>query len=158
MSAALQAPRGIASLDALRALVGQEVAVSNWMEVDAQRVADFASATGDRQWIHLDAERCARESPFGRPVAHGFLTLSLLQSLMVDAIELPPASLEVNYGLDRLRFTAPVLVGDRIRCRFALAALDDIEGGSRMHWKVAMERESDGRTVCALEPIFLRYA
>ena len=103
--------REIATLAELKALVGQEVAVSDWVEINQERVNQVAEATGDHQWIHLDVERCKRESPFGGPIAHGFLTLSLLQMLMQNSVRMTDVRMGVNYGLNKVRFPAPVPVG-----------------------------------------------
>jgi acyl dehydratase len=102
--------RTIASLEELESLQGEEVAVSDWIEITQQQVNLFAEATGDHQWIHIDVERAKRESPFGAPIAHGFLTLSLLPQLMQNAIHMEGVKMGVNYGLNRVRFTSPVPV------------------------------------------------
>ena len=107
--------RDIASLAELKSLIGQEVAVSDWVEIIQERVNQFAEATGDRQWIHLDVERARKESPFGGTIAHGFLTLSMLPILMESVITMSDVKMAVNYGLNKVRFPAPVLVGSRIR-------------------------------------------
>jgi len=109
----------IRDLQELRRQIGREVAVSDWLPVTQERIDLFAEATGDRQWIHLDAERAAAESPFGGTVAHGFLTLSLLPRLAADTLVLPEAKLTVNYGLNRVRFPSPVRAGQRIRAHFS---------------------------------------
>ncbi|MBI1355164.1 MAG: MaoC family dehydratase [Acidobacteria bacterium] len=132
----------------LPGLVGREVAVSGWIEVTQQRIDDFAEATGDRQWIHADPERAAAESPFGTAVAHGFLTLSLLTQMAGDAFELSRRRLGVNYGLNRVRFPAPVPSGARVRGRFTLAACDPIEGGFHLTWSVRVETDGGGSKPC----------
>ena len=149
--------RVIASLDELKALVGQEVAVSDWTEITQERVDQFAHATGDLQWIHIDVERAAKESPFGGTVAHGFLTLSLLPKLMADAISMPDVKMAVNYGLNKVRFPAPVPVGSRLRARLTLVAVEDITGGAQVTWLVTTEREGSDKPVCVAESVSRRY-
>ncbi|MDB5763459.1 MAG: MaoC family dehydratase [Herminiimonas sp.] len=149
--------REIASLAALKELVGQEVAVSDWIEISQERVNLFADATGDRQWIHLDAERSRRESPYGGTVAHGFLTLALLPMLMGQSIHMPDVRMGVNYGLNKVRFPAPVPVGSRIRGRMTLLSIEDISGGAQMVWQVTMEREGGDKPVCVAESVTRRY-
>lgn len=150
--------REIASLAALKELIGQEVAVSDWVQITQERVNLFAEATGDRQWIHIDVERSRKESPFGGTVAHGFLTLSLLPKLMESAIVMPDVKMGVNYGLNKVRFTAPVPVGSRIRARMKLLTVDDIPGGAQVSWEVTMEREGSDKPVCIAESIARRYS
>jgi acyl dehydratase len=141
----------------LQAHVGREVACSDWFLVDAARVAAFAEVTGDLQWIHLDAERCARESPFGVPVAHGYLTLSLLPHLMQAALQIDGVAMAVNYGLDRVRFPAPLPVGTRVRARLTLDAVSDLpKGGVQAHWTATVEAESGERPVCVAQ-LLARY-
>ena len=150
--------REIASLAALKDLVGQEVAVSDWVAITQERVNTFADATGDHQWIHLDAERCKKESPYGGTIAHGFLTLSLLPMLMAGAIHMSDVKMGVNYGLNKVRFPAPVPVGSRLRARMKLLSVDDIEGGAQMAWQVTIEREGAEKPVCIAESISRRYS
>jgi acyl dehydratase len=150
--------REIASLAALKELIGQEVAVSKWIEITQERVNQFAEATGDRQWIHTDVERSRKESPFGSTVAHGFLTLSLLPKLMESAIVMPDVKMGVNYGLNKVRFPAPVPVGSRLRARIKLLTVDDIPGGAQVSWEVTMEREGSDKPVCVAESIARRYS
>jgi acyl dehydratase len=147
----------IIALADLQAQVGCEVACSDWFLVDAARVAAFAEVTGDPQWIHLDAERCARESPFGVPVAHGYLTLSLLPHLMQAALQIDGVAMAVNYGLDRVRFPAPLPVGTRVRARLTLDAVSDLpKGGVQAHWTATVEAESGERPVCVAQ-LLARY-
>ena len=150
--------REIASLDELKALVGQEVAVSDWVQISQERVNQFAEATGDYQWIHLDVERCKRESPFGAPIAHGYLTLSLLPMLMQNSIRMTDVRMGVNYGLNKVRFPAPVPVGSKVRSRAKLLSVEDIEGGAQVTWLVTMEREGGDKPVCVAESISRRYS
>ena len=131
--------------------VGEEVAESDWLEVSQERIGQFAEATEDRQWIHTDPERAARESPFGQTIAHGFLTLSLLSELMKRAVAVGGLRMGINYGLNRVRFVAPVPAGARLRGRFKLAALEEIKGGAQATWEVTVEREGGDRPCCVAE-------
>lgn len=145
------------SLQELKALVGKEVVVSDWLEITQERIDQFAQATGDFQWIHVDAERAKRESPFGAPIAHGFLTLSLLSKFMNESIDFGPSRMGVNYGGNRVRFTDPVPVGSRIRARVALGTLDDIPGGVQIQWNVTMERDGSDKPCLVAEWLTRRY-
>lgn len=149
--------REIASLEELKLLIGQEVAVSDWVEISQDRIQRFADATGDHQWIHLDVERASRESPYRTTVAHGFLTLSLLPMLMQNAVRLKDVKMSVNYGLNKVRFPAPVPVGSRLRARMRLDAVEDIPGGAQIIWTVSIEREGSDKPVCVAESISRRY-
>ncbi len=149
--------REIASLDELKALVGQEVAVSDWVEISQERVNQFAEATGDHQWIHLDVERCKRESPFGGPIAHGYLTLSLLPMMMQNSVRMTDVRMGVNYGLNKVRFPAPVPVGSKVRSRTTVVSVEDIAGGAQVTWLVTVEREGGDKPVCVAESISRRY-
>ena len=150
--------REIADLPALKALTGSEVAVSSWIAIDQRRIDMFAEATGDDQWIHVDPERCARESPFGGvTVAHGFLTLSLLPGMLADALLMVDVQMGVNYGLNKVRFPAPVPVDSRLRARMVLDSVEDIAGGAQMQWSVTIEREGSAKPVCVAELLVRRY-
>lgn len=141
----------------LAACVGQEVAVSDWISITQQQVNLFAEATGDHQWIHVDVDR-ARAGPFGAPIAHGFLTLSLLPVFFQSAFEIRQSRMGVNYGLNRVRFTAPVPVGSRLRARLHLLAAEPIEqGGVQMTWSVVVEREGVEKPVCIAESLARSY-
>ena len=117
----------ITSIENAQALVGQELGVSDWFVIDQQRVNDFADATGDHQWIHVDVERATTQSPFGGPIAHGFLTLSLVPALSKGSFRLENAKLAINYGLNKVRFMTPVLVGSSIRVRSVLAEATPVD-------------------------------
>jgi acyl dehydratase len=149
--------REIASLAELKKLVGQEVAVSDWVEISQDRINLFADATGDHQWIHTDAERSRRESPFGGTVAHGFLTLSLVPMLIEKSIVMSDVRMGVNYGLNKVRFPAPVPAGSRLRGRMTLLSVEDIAGGAQVTWQVTMEREGGDKPVCVAESVSRRY-
>jgi acyl dehydratase len=130
--------------------VGRELGVSNWVTVDQERIDQFAACTGDRQWIHVDVERAKRESPFGGPVAHGYLTLSLLAAMVMELGIIPPdAATGLNYGLDKVRFIAPVKAGARVRCRAKLVAAEPQNGG-RMLLKLDCMLEIDNEPKPAL--------
>jgi acyl dehydratase len=142
----------------LRALVGQEVAVSDWIAITQQQVNLFAEATGDHQWIHVDVAR-AQDGPFGAPIAHGFLTLSLLPKFFESAMVVKDTRMGVNYGLNRVRFTAPVPVGSRLRARMGLLECKPIaDDGWQMTWQVTVEREGSDKPVCVAESLTRRYA
>ena len=145
------------NLDELAAKVGQEVVVSDWLEVTQERINQFADATGDHQWIHVDVDRARRESPFGTTIAHGFLTLSLLSHFLNNSLEFGNSKMGVNYGCNRLRFTAPVKSGSRLRARFKLKEFQRIEGGVQMIWDVAMECEGQQKPVLVAEWVGRRY-
>jgi len=145
------------NLEELAAKVGQEVVVSDWIEVTQERINQFADATGDYQWIHVDVERARRESPFGTTIAHGFLTLSLLSHFLNNSLEFGNSKMGVNYGCNRLRFTAPVKAGSRLRARFKLKEFQRIEGGVQMIWDVAMECEGQQKPVLVAEWVGRRY-
>ena len=149
--------RDIADLDELKTLVGTEVAVSGWFDITQERVNTFADATSDHQWIHVDVERCQRESPFGGPVAHGFLTLSLLPAMFENALRMVDVTMALNYGLNKVRFPAPVPVGSRLRARLTLASADVIECGAQLVWAVVVECEGSERPVCVAEFVMRRY-
>ena len=137
--------------------VGQEVAVSDWIEVTQERVNRFAEATGDHQWIHVDPER-AKAGPFGAPIAHGFLTLSMLPVFFESAFRIEQTRMGVNYGLNKVRFTSPVPVGSRLRARMTLLETQPIDqGGLQMTWSVAVEREGGSKPVCVAESLVRHY-
>jgi acyl dehydratase len=145
--------RVFGSLAELEALVGQDVAASGWMEVSPERIAKFAEATDDYQWIHLDAERAARESPFGGVVAHGFLTLSLLAPLKASAVTINGVSMALNYGANRVRFPAPLRAGRRVQGRFKLLKFEPIEGGAQLTWESTVIEEGATKPCCVAESI-----
>jgi acyl dehydratase len=140
----------------LQALVGQELARSDWVLVDQQRIDLFAKATGDHQWIHVDPVLAAR-GPFGTTIAHGFLTLSLLPELAQNAMAVDDVKMGVNYGLNKVRFPAPVPSGSRIRGRFVLRSFDPLPGGAQLVIEVTMEREGADKPVCVAESVSRRY-
>lgn len=149
--------RLIQTLQELPALVGQEVAVSDWITITQQQVNQFAQATGDHQWIHVDVEK-ASTGPFGAPIAHGFLTLSLLPQFFDNSVQVVESRMGVNYGLNRVRFMAPVPVGSKLRCRMKLLACEAIDNnGMQLTWECTIEREGAHKPVCVAESIARRY-
>jgi acyl dehydratase len=137
--------------------IGQEIVVSEWMEITQDRIDRFADATEDHQWIHVDVERARRDSPFHATIAHGFLTVSMLSRLLNSSIEFGTAKMGVNYGFNRLRFTGPVPAGSRVRGRFTLQALDEIDGGVQTTWSVVVEREGTEKPCMVAEWLTRRY-
>jgi acyl dehydratase len=153
--------RTFGSVAELEAVVGQEVAIGDWITIDQERVNRFADATDDHQWIHIDPAR-AKQGPFGAPIAHGFLTLSLLPHLMSEAIEIRNTVLGVNYGLNKVRFPSPVPVGSRLRARFKLLSLEPLppqmgHPGAQLTWETTIEREGSDKPVCVAESVARRY-
>lgn len=146
------------TLSELAACVGQEVAVSDWITITQQQVNLFAEATGDHQWIHVDPEK-ARAGPFGGPIAHGFLTLSLIPRFYETSFEITGSRMGVNYGLNKVRFIAPVPVGSRLRARMKLLAAEPIDNaGLQATWEVTVEREGAAKPVCVAESLVRFYA
>jgi acyl dehydratase len=136
-------PLVIENLDALKDFVGCEIATTDWFEVTQERILQFAKATEDRQWIHLDPDRAQRESPYSTTIAHGFLTLSLLSHLSQQALQIQNVRMVVNYGLNRVRFPAPVPAGSKIRARFTLQSLKDIANACEAVFSVVIEGKSN---------------
>jgi acyl dehydratase len=145
------------TLKELQALTGQEVVVSDWITITQEQVNQFAQATGDHQWIHVDVDK-AKAGPFGAPIAHGFLTLSLLPRFFESSLHVVESRMGVNYGLNKVRFMAPVPVGSRLRARMKLLQWDPIDNnGMQMTWEVTIEREGAPKPVCVAESIARRY-
>ncbi len=140
----------------MAALVGQELGASDWVPVDQARINQFAQATGDHQWIHLDPVRAAA-GPFGAPIAHGFLTLSLLPMLFESAFVVEDVRMGVNYGLNRVRFVSPVRVGSRVRGRFKLLRFEPLEGGAQLTVEATIELEGSAKPACVAETVSRRY-
>ncbi|HAJ13380.1 MAG: MaoC family dehydratase [Hydrogenophaga sp.] len=146
------------TLAELATCVGQDVAVSDWLTIDQARIDRFAEATGDHQWIHVDPGR-ARTGPFGTTIAHGFLTLSLLPWFLENALAVTEARMGVNYGLNRVRFTAPVPVDSRLRGHLHLLGAEVLaDGGWQFTWRLTVEREGAERPVCVAESLARLYA
>lgn len=145
-----------AHLSDLAALVGQELALSDWLLIEQSRIDQFAAATGDHQWIHVDPVRAAA-GPFGTTVAHGFLTLSLLPLLAESTFEIDDVKMGLNYGLNRVRFPHPVRVGSRLRARLKLLKYEPIEGGAQLTIEVTMELEGASKPACVAESVTRRF-
>ena len=145
------------TLKELAACTGQTVATSDWITITQEQVNQFADATGDHQWIHVDVEK-AKKGPFGGPIAHGFLTLSLLPKFFESTIEVTESAMGVNYGLNKVRFTAPVPVGSRLRAHMKLLSAEPIDNnGYQMAWEITVEREGAAKPVCIAESLARRY-
>jgi acyl dehydratase len=148
-------------LEALQARVGQEIHCSDWLEITQERVDAFADATGDHQWIHVDRERAARESPWKATIAHGYLTLSLYPMLRglvgSDATAYTGARQVINYGLDKLRFPSAVVVGSRVRARCVLLKVEPVTGGLQVSEQYTVEIEGQPKPACVAEAIMRLY-
>ena len=142
------------TLAELPGLKGSELGTSDWVEVTQKRVNLFADATGDHQWIHVDVERATRESPFGGPIAHGYLTLSLLIPMWSQVLDVTDAAMAVNYGLNKVRFPAPVPVGSKLRLAATLKDVEEVAGGLQITATAVIEREGGDKPVCIAEPVF----
>jgi acyl dehydratase len=149
--------RNIPSLASLKELVGQEVALSDWVVVSQERINQFADATNDHQWIHIDPDRARSETPFGGTIAHGFLTLSLLPMLMESVIHVGGVGMSLNYGVNKVRFPAPLRSGSRVRARIKLQSVEDLADCSQIVWLVAMECEGSEKPVCVAETVVRLY-
>ena len=149
--------RNFETLQELAALAGQPISTSDWITITQEQINQFAQATGDHQWIHIDEER-AKAGPFGAPIAHGFLTLSMIPLFFASAIHIAQTRMGVNYGLNRVRFTGPVPVGSRLRASIKLLRADPVEnGGFQFTWEVSTEREGVVKPVCVAESISRLY-
>jgi acyl dehydratase len=145
------------SPQALRQLIGRQIGVSEWMLLTQERIQQFAEVTDDRQWIHLDRERTRGESPYGTTVAHGFLTLSLLSSFLRQVLQIREGThMSINYGLNRVRFPAPVLAGAKIRARFTLRSVEEVPGALEVVLDATVETEGSSKPCCVAEWV-LRY-
>ena len=151
------APRQIESIEALKGLIGEHLGYSEYMDVSQERVNKFAEATGDFQWIHIDVEK-ANAGPFGGPIAHGYLTLSLGPVLLPQAFTVGGIAMGVNYGANKVRFIAPVKVGSQIRAGFKLLTVEDTAGGARVTLEATFECEGASKPSCVAEVIFQYFA
>ena len=147
----------LSTLDQVRAQVGQEILLTDWITVDQRRIDLFAQATDDFQWIHVDAERAKQSSPFGGTIAHGFLTLSLLGGFFEQYLNMPFTDVGINYGLNKVRFTHPVLAGSRVRGRLMLLKIEDLPGGIQLTIHVSTEIEGIEKPACVAESVVRRY-
>ena len=141
----------IVTVHDLRQYIGQEVALTDWLLITQEQVQKFAEAAGDHQWIHTDPARAAAESPYGGTVAHGFLTLSLLSQFLKEALEIQGLRWGINYGFNRVRFPAPVRVGSRLRARFTLLAVKDVENAVEAMYQATLETEDVAKPACVAE-------
>jgi acyl dehydratase len=146
------------TLSELPALKGSELGTSDWIEVTQDRVNLFADATDDHQWIHVDVERAKAESPFGGPIGHGYLTLSLLIPMWSQVLTVTDSRMAVNYGLNKVRFPAPVPVGSKVRLTATLADVEEIKGGYQLTVSAVIERENGDKPVCIAEPVLRFYS
>ena len=146
------------TLGELPSLKGQQLGVSEWFEITQQRVNTFADATDDHQWIHVDVERASRQSPFGGPIGHGFLTLSLFVPMWSQVLIVTDAAMVVNYGLNKVRFPAPVPVGSKVRLTATLVDVEEVKGGLQLTIGGVIEREGGDKPVCVLESVTRLYA
>lgn len=150
--------RHIENLTELKSLVGEHLGYSEYMAIEQSRVQLFADATGDQQWIHTDPERAKAQSPFGGPIAHGYLTLSLGPVLLPQIFSVGGIAMGVNYGANKVRFMAPVPVGARLRAGVKVLAVDDIQGGAQVTLETTFETEGASKPSCVAEVIFRYYA
>ncbi|MCQ3811226.1 MAG: MaoC family dehydratase [Acidimicrobiia bacterium] len=142
-----------ATVDDLPAAVGQHLGHSDWMEITQERVNQFADATGDHQWIHIDPERAAAESPYGTTIAHGYLTLSLTNMFLPSLITVEQLSMGINYGVNKVRFPAPVPVGSKVRVGAELTSVDEIAGGVQAVITITVEIEGSPKPACVVESL-----
>lgn len=141
----------------LKDSIGREVGVSDWLLIDQDRINQFAQATDDFQWIHTDPVRAAKESPFGKTIAHGFLSLSLIPEFMYSCLFFEQSKLTVNYGLNKVRFTSPVLVGSKIRAIFKTMQVTDVNNGVKIEWQVTMEIEGQEKPALVADFLIVVY-
>ncbi|MDQ3241414.1 MAG: MaoC family dehydratase [Actinomycetota bacterium] len=142
----------LTGIDEVRAHVGEELGVSDWYEVTQEKINDFADATGDHQWIHVDVER-AKETPLGGTIAHGYYTLSLAPAFSYALFTFEGFAFVMNYGLNKVRFPAPLPVGSRVRMRAKLSSVDDVSGGAQLTTELTFEREGEEKPVCVAESL-----
>ena len=148
----------VEGIEGVQGLVGQHMGYSDWVTITQEQVNTFAEATGDHQWIHVDPERATAESPFGGPIAHGYLTLSLLIPMYSQVLVVSDAKMGVNYGLNKVRFPAPVPVGSKIRLTATLKDVEEVAGGLQLTVSAVIEAEGATKPVCIAEPVFRTYA
>ena len=141
----------------LPSLAGQEIGVSDWVTIDQDRINKFADATGDHQWIHIDVARAAKEMPGGKTIAHGYLTLSLIPFLTAGFLKIEGVTRGINYGSNKVRFTAPVPAGSRVRLRQLLKTVEDIQGGVRMTFDSTVELENSDKPALIAETLVLAF-
>ena len=147
----------IEGIDGLKAKKGEHLGYSDWLEITQERVNEFAEATGDHQWIHVDPER-AKAGPFGGPIAHGYLTISLAPMLLPQVMRVEGIQMGVNYGINKLRFPSPVPVGSKLRVGAALADVEDIQGGAQVTLDLTFEVEGKAKPSCVAQAVYRYYA
>jgi acyl dehydratase len=145
-------------IDGVKEKVGQHLGYSDWLEITQDQVNLFADATGDHQWIHVDPERAAKESPFGGPIAHGYLTISLAPVLLTGIVRVEGLKFGVNYGINKLRFPAPVPVGAKLRAGATLAQVEDIPGGAQVTYDITFEVDGQEKPACVAQVVYRYYA
>ena len=147
----------VRGIEGMQALLGQEIGPSEWRTVTQEQVNQFAEATGDHQWIHVDVERARKESPFGGPIAHGYLTLSMGPRLVPEVVRVEGVKMGVNYGCDKVRFPAPVPVGAKVRVGVELLDVSDVAGGAQIKMRFTFECEGADKPACVAENLFRYY-
>lgn len=147
----------VTGVEGVKSLVGKTLGPSDWVTITQERVNQFADATDDHQWIHVDPERAAKESPFGAAIAHGFLTLSMMTTFTPLLVEFDGFSLGVNYGLEKVRFPAPVPVGSKVRASVTIDEVTDIKGGCQVLQTITFEREGSDKPVCVAQSVVRNY-
>jgi acyl dehydratase len=148
----------IDGIDGLKAKVGEHLGYSDWLEITQDQVNQFAEATGDHQWIHVDPERAKKESPFGGPIAHGYLTISLAPRLLPEVVRVDGIAMGVNYGINKLRFPSPVPVGSKLRVGATLAGVEDIAGGAQVTMDLTFEVDGQDKPACVAQVLYRYYA
>ena len=153
----MSTPTTVNGIDELKALIGQTIGPSDWREVTQEMIDGFADISGDHQWIHVDVDRAKAESPFGGPIAHGYLTLSLIIPMYSEVLVVSDATMGVNYGLNKVRFPAPVPVGAKVRLTATLKDVEEFAGGLQLTVAGVIEAEGGSKPVCIAEPVFRVY-
>ena len=153
----MSTPITVDGVEGVKSMVGKEVGPTDWVEVTQEMVNLFADATGDHQWIHVDVERANAESPFGGPIGHGYLTLSLLIPMWTQVLTVSDQTMGVNYGLNKVRFPAPVPVGSKLRLTATLKDVEEVAGGLQVTVGAVIEAEGASKPVCIAEPVFRFY-
>ena len=153
----MSTPTTVDGIEGVKSLVGKELGPTDWVEITQERVNLFADATGDHQWIHVDVERAKAESPFGGPIGHGYLTLSLLIPMWSEVLVVSDATMAVNYGLNKVRFPSPVPVGSKLRLTATLKDVEEVASGLQVTAGAVIEAEGGSKPVCIAEPVFRFY-
>ena len=146
----------VTGIDELKGLAGQDLGHSSWLEISQERVNTFADATGDHQWIHVDVEK-AKAGPFGGPIAHGYLTLSLVIPLFGELLQVDGVKMGVNYGLEKVRFPHPVPVGSKIRLNAKVVSVEDVPGGTQSTFDFTVEIDGGAKPACVARTVYRQY-